>query len=227
LPVTGCSSSGTPTVPDAPSDGANTQPAPGILPPIAAEDRAPIPERTNALNNAPPVPSAVTFPEFEALRATYLINEDPETAKVNVRTAARAFGAMLMGSVKEPVRSALNLDLPGHPVPVPLPASLNMLGRAAMYQRDAVTGIDVGPSEPDVNGRVWVAIFQGASGPIGSVEAHCVAVTMRSLAGVVNIELVEIPARLDRQPVSRSDFPVVLCELDLDAPPDDGFVPAA
>lgn len=199
----------------------------GMLAPIAPDDRAPIPERTNALNDAPPVPTEGRFEEFERIRAEFLINEDREVAKTNVRVAARAFGAMLLGSLREPARSALNLDLPGHPVPVALPASLNMLGRAAMYQRDAVTGIDVGPSKPDVEDRVWVAIFQGASGPIGSVEAHCVAVTMRSVASVVSIELVELPARLQRQPATRSETPIVLCELDLESPPDEGFVPAA
>jgi len=199
----------------------------GLLAPITPEDRAPIPERVNGLNQVPPVPTEGRFEEFEALRATYLIPEDPELAGVNVRVAARAFGAMLLGSLREPAPSALNLDLPGHPVPVALPASLNMLGRASLYQREAATGVDVGPSKPASDGRVWVAVFQGASGPIGAVVPVCVGVTMRSDGAVVVIELFEVPARLQRQPVSREDFPVVLCEVDLQTPPDDGFVPAA
>lgn len=199
----------------------------GLLAPIQPEDRAPIPERMNGLNKVPPVPTEGRFEEFEALRATYLIPEDPELAKVNVRVAARAFGGMLLGSLREPVPSALNLELPGHPVPVALPASLNMLGRASMYQREAVTGVDVGPSKAATDGRVWVAVFQGASGPIGAVVPVCVGVTMRSDGSSVLIELFDMPARLERQPVSREDFPVVLCEVDLESLPDDGFVPAA
>jgi hypothetical protein len=198
----------------------------GVLAPIAPEDRAPVPERRNGLNLDPPTPAEASFPEFDALRGTYLIPEEVTTAEDSVRDAAFAFGAMLASSFREPMPSASNVVLPGLDAPLPLPASLNMLGRAALYRRLGASGVDVGPSRPDVDGRLWVAVFQGASGPIGAVVAVCSGVTVRAVDGRAVVEVRSIDAALLRQPKDRADFPVVLCEVDLESPPQEGFQPA-
>jgi hypothetical protein len=213
----------------APANGAVPAPPPGLdeLAPIQQPDRAPVPERRNGLNLDPPVPVAAAFPEMEALRATYLIPENPSTAEQSVREAAFAFGAMLVSAFQEPAPSASNTVLPGLATPLPLPASLNMLGRATLYRRTGATGVDVGPSRPDREGRIWVAVYQGAAGPIGRVEAFCSGVTVRADGTRVVVEVVDMPASLLRQPKDRKDFPVVLCEVDLESPPDEGFQPAA
>lgn len=191
----------------------------GILAPIEPNDRNPIPEHFDSRNSSAPVPTGVIFEEFERLRAAYVIPSDLTLASSSSSAAARAFGAMLVSALRDPEPSALNMSLPGHASLVPLPASLNFLGRAALYERLGASGVDVGPSKPDVNNRVWVAIFQGASGPIGSVVSACFGVTLHSVNNMVLIEVIQIPSRLQRQPTSLTDYPVVLCELDLNNPP--------
>ena len=143
-----------------------------------------------------------------------------------MRNAAFAFGEMLVAAFRAPTPSASNVDLPGLTSPLPLPASLNMLGRAALHGRSGATGVDVGPSRPDSEGRLWVAVFQGASGPIGAVTAVCSGVTVRAVGDRVVVEVLPISAGLLRQPKDRKDFPVVLCEVDLESPPQEGFRPA-
>ncbi len=192
---------------------------------IAPDSRNPIQERTNALNEVPGVPNEARFPEQERLRSEYLIPETVDVAQVNVRAAAVAFGAAVLYSVREPRPSGLNMELPGHPAPVTLPAGINALGRAAMHGRPGVSGVDVGPSVPDETGRVWVALFMGASGPIGAVESYCVGVTLRSDGRTVEVEVVEVPSSVVRQPLDRSDFAEVSCVLDLQDLPDEGFAP--
>jgi len=204
-----------------PGPSAVTQGTP-VIPPAY---RNPIQERANALNDEAPAPSEGRFPELERLRAEYLIPESPEVARVNVRAAARAFGAAVLHSVRTPQESGLNMYLPNHPRPVTLPAGLNSLGRAALHGRDAVSGVDVGPSVPDERGRVWVAVFMGASGPVGAVESVCVGVTLRSDGTTVEVVLEEIASSVPRQPRDRSDFVEVACVLDLESRPDDGFAP--
>ena len=194
-------------------------------PAIAPEYRNPIQERTNALNEEPVTANEGRFPELERLRAEYLIPESAEVARTNVRAAARAFGAAVLYSVREPRESGLNMYLPNHPNLVTLPAGLNALGRASMHGRDAVSGVDVGPSMPDENGRVWVAVFMGASGPIGAVESYCVGVALSSDGSLVEVSIDEIPSKVVRQPRDRKDFVEVVCQLDLEALPDDGFEP--
>lgn len=191
----------------------------GILAPIAPNDRNPIPEHFDSRNSSAPVPTGVIFEEFERLRAAYIIPSVLTLASSSSRAAARAFGAMLVSALRDPEPSALNMSLPGHASLVPLPASLNFLGRAALYERLGASGVDVGPSKPDANNRVWVAIFQGASGPIGSVVSACFGVTLHSVNNMVLIEVLQIPSRLQRQPTSLTDYPVVLCDLDLNNPP--------
>lgn len=187
--------------------------------------RNPIQERTNALNKEPVTPNEGRFPELERLRNEYLIPDSVEVARTNVRAAARAFGAAVLYSIREPRESGLNMYLPNHPNHVTLPAGLNALGRATLHGRDAVSGVDVGPSVPDENGRVWVAVFMGASGPIGAVESYCVGVTLSSNGSTVTVTIEEIGSRVVRQPVDRSDFVEVECRVDLEALPDDGFEP--
>lgn len=189
------------------------------------EYRNPIQERTNALNDEPVVANEGSFPELDRLRSEYLIPESTEVARKNVRDAARAFGAAVLHSIREPRVSGLNMYLPNHPNHVTLPAGLNALGRATLHGRDAVSGVDVGPSVPDENGRVWVAVFMGASGPIGAVESYCVGVTLSSNGIAVEVTIEEIGSSVVRQPVDRSDFVDVECLLDLEALPDDGFSP--
>lgn len=216
--ITSCSSASV----DSSSATASQPPvrdAEGILAPIEPNDRNPIPEHFDSRNSSTPVPTGVTFEEFERLRATYVIPSDLTLASSSSRAAARAFGAMLVSAFLDPEPSALNMSLPGHASLVPLPASLNFLGRAALYERLGASGVDVGPSKPDINNRVWVAIFQGASGPIGSVVSACFGVTLHSVNNMVLIEVIQIPSRLQRQPASLTDYPVVLCELDLNNPP--------
>lgn len=187
--------------------------------------RNPIQERTNALNDEPVAANEGRFPELERLRSEYLIPESVDVARTNVRAAARAFGAAVLYSIREPRVSGLNMYLPNHPNHVTLPAGLNALGRATLHGRDAVSGVDVGPSAPDENGRVWVAVFMGASGPLGSVESYCVGVTLSSDGVTVEVSIEEIDSRVVRQPLDRSDFVDVECRLDLEALPDDGFAP--
>lgn len=194
-------------------------------PAIGREYRNPIQERTNALNDEPVVANDGRFPELERLRFEYLIPESVDVARTNVRAAARAFGAAVLYSIREPRESGLNMYLPNHPRLVTLPAGLNALGRATLHGRDAVSGVDVGPSLPDENGRVWVAVFMGASGPIGAVESYCVGVTLHSDGSTVEVAIEEIGSRVVRQPLDRSDFVDVECRLDLEALPDDGFEP--
>lgn len=191
--------------------------------PIPPPYRNPIQERNNALNAEPGVPNDVTFPELERIRSEYLIPESAEVSRLNVRAAAMAFGAAVLDSVRNPKPSGLNLALPGHPRLVTIPAGLNALGRAAMHQRDGVSGVDVGPSVPDSSGRVWVALFMGASGPVGRVEAYCAGVTLRSDGGIVYVEVEEVASSVVRQPKDRKDFVDVSCVLDLEARTDDGF----
>lgn len=193
--------------------------AEGILAPIEPNDRNPIPEHFDSRNSSAPVSTGVIFEEFERLRAAYVIPSDLTLASSSSHAAARAFGAMLVSALRDPEPSALNMSLPGHASLVPLPASLNFLGRAALYERLGASGVDVGPSKPDINNRVWIAIFQGASGPIGSVVSACFGVTLHSVNNMVLIEVIQIPSRLQRQPTSLTDYPVVLCELDLNNPP--------
>lgn len=210
-------------------DGAVAPPATTVLvPPTPAmpyEYRNPIQERSNALNKEAVIANEGRFPELEKLRAEYLIPESVEVSRVNVRSAARAFGAAVLYSIREPRVSGLNLYLPNHPNHVTLPAGLNAIGRAALHGRDAVSGVDVGPSVPDENGRVWVAVFMGASGPIGAVESYCVGVTLASDGIRVEVLIEEIDSRVVRQPLDRSDFVEVECQLDLEARLDDGFAP--
>jgi len=206
---------------------AGSSPAPGgsTLPstPLPRDFRNPIQERTNALNKEPVAANEAVFPEYERLRSEYLIPESVEVSRENVRAAARAFGAAVLYGIRNPQPSGLNMELPGHPGLVTLPAALNSLGRAAAAQRDGVFGIDVGPSVPDVSGRVWVAVFMGASGPIGAVESVCVAVTLRSDGRLVQVDLEEVASEVVRQPSDRKDFAEVSCVVDLEARTDEGF----
>jgi len=209
-----------------------TEPGPGSSPPpaigdpvIASEDRNPIPEKTNALNSEPVVGNETVLPEIDQLRTEYLIPESVESARMGVRDAARAFATALAAGIEDPEPSSLNIRVPGHAFPVALPAGMNILGRAALHNRNGATGVDVGPSLPDATGRVWVAVFLGASGPLGGVEAHCVGVTLRSEGAGVIVELVELDAIILRQPTTRKEFPASSCTLDLSSPPDNGFVP--
>jgi hypothetical protein len=142
-----------------------------------------------------------------------------------VRQSAYAFAAAIAYGINNPQPSSLNLDVPGHPQVVSLPTGLHVIARAALYARAAASGVDVGPSFPDPSGRIWVAVFMGASGPIGAVKSSCVAVTLRSDGREVLIELVDVDSEVVRQPVDRKDFAEVRCVLDLEALPDDGFVP--
>jgi hypothetical protein len=210
-------------------DSAVVSPATTVVvpatPAMPYEYRNPIQERSNALNEEPVVANEGRFPELEKLRSEYLIPESAEVARTNVRAAARAFGAAVLYSIREPRVSGLNLYLPNHPNHVTLPAGLNAIGRASLHGRDAVSGVDVGPSVPDENGRVWVAVFMGASGPIGAVESYCVGVTLDSNGVTVEVAIEEIASRVVRQPLDRSDFVEVECQLDLEARLDDGFAP--
>lgn len=196
----------------------------GLLAPIAPMDRDPTPDRINKANTSPPVPAQGVFEEYDKLRAAYTIPADPLLALVNTRQAAIAFGATLRGAIQDPEPSASNMHIPGYDGYVSFPASINFLGRAAMYQRPGVVGVDVGPSKPDVNGKVWVAIFQGVSGPIGNVGSACFAVALFSKYDSIHFEIVEIPSSLARQPASSTDGVAVLCELDLLNPPSAEYV---
>jgi hypothetical protein len=193
--------------------------------PIPTPNRNPIPERTNAINELPVEANVVVFEELERVRRDYLIPEDPAVAVTNVREAAYAFGAALMHGIRNPRPSSVNLELPGHPRVVSLPAGMNVLARAGMFARDAVSGVDVGPSYPDPSGRVWVAVFMGSSGPIGAVESSCVAVTLRSDGRSVFVELVDVESTVTKQPTDRRDYAEIRCILDLESLPDDGFAP--
>jgi hypothetical protein len=210
-----------------PPGGSATGPSSGpttlVSTPLPREYRNPIQERTNALNREPVVANEGVFPEYEQLRSEYLIPESTEVARENVRAAARAFGAAVLYGVRNPQPSGLNMELPDHPSLVTLPAALNTLGRAAAAQRDGVFGIDVGPSVPDASGRVWVAVFMGASGPIGAVESVCVAVTLRSDGRRVQVDLEEVASKVVRQPEDRKDYAEVSCVVDLEARSDEGF----
>ena len=52
-----------------------------------------------------------------------------------------------------------------------------------------------------------------------SLPGHAFGVTLHSVNNMVLIEVIQIPSRLQRQPTSLIDYPVVLCELDLNNPP--------
>jgi len=219
--LAGCAPSSDPGALSSPPTTVAVPPTPALPP----EYRNPIQERTNALNDEPVVANEGRFPELERLRSEYLLPESVEVARKNVRAAAQAFGAAVLYSVREPKVSGLNMYLPNHPNLVTLPAGLNALGRATMHGRDAVSGVDVGPSLPDESGRVWIAVFMGASGPIGGVESYCVGVTLSSNGSLVEVSVAEIPSRVVQQPRTRKDFVEVACQLDLQALPDDGFEP--
>lgn len=196
----------------------------GALAPMLPADRDPTADRSNKANAFPPVPAQGVFEEYDKLRAAYTIPADASLAVVNTRHAAMAFGAALRGAVQDPEPSASNVRIPGYDGFVSLPASLNSLGRAAMHQRLGVSGVDVGPSRPDINGKVWVAVFQGASGPIGAVGSVCFAVALFAQYDSVHFEVVEIPSRLSAQPRTVNDWTTVLCELDLLNPPSKDYV---
>jgi len=195
-----------------------------LLAPIDVPDRAPNPPRLNKANDMPPAPAPGVFEEFDKIRAEYVIPSDPGLAATNTRNAALAFGGSLRSALENPEPSASNMRVPGYDGVVSFPASINSLGRAAMYQRLGVTGVDVGPSKPDVNGMVWVAIFQGASGPIGGVVSSCQAVVVFARYDSVHLKVVEVPSSLDKQPASVTDWPLVLCDLDLLNPPSEDYI---
>ena len=212
------------TLDSAPSSTVSRDDSPGLLAPMAPLDRNPTPDRVNKANTFPPVPTQGVFEEYDKLRAAYTIPPDPTLARVNTRQAAISFGATLRGAIQDPEPSASNVRIPGYNGYVAFPASINFLGRAAMTQRLGVTGVDVGPSKPDVNGKVWVAVFQGISGPMGNVVSACFAVTLFSKYDSIHFEIVEIPSRLTSQPTSVNDWVTVLCELDLLNPPSADYV---
>ena len=195
-----------------------------LLAPIAPLDRDPTPDRINKANTSPPAPAQGVFEEYDKLRASYTIPADPLLALTNTRQAAIAFGATLRGAIQDPEPSASNVRIPGYSKIVSFPASINFLGRSAMYQRPGVVGVDVGPSKPDINSKVWVAIFQGVSGPIGNVVSACVAVVVFAEYDSIHFEIVEIPSRLTKQPSTVTDSTTVLCELDLLNPPSEDYV---
>jgi hypothetical protein len=228
LPLSACSGNSpaspqSSTIVDATTPALSQSPQP----PIPPEDRNPIPERNNALNKEPVVPNDAFFPELVRRSRAFEIPGSTDVARREVFDAAVAFGAALVYAIENPSPSSLNLILPGHPRLVALPAQMNSLGRYAAHAYTAVTGSDVGPSFPDSEGRVWVAVFQGASGPLGAVEPVCVAVVLSSQNDQVVIDLEEIPAWLDEQPVTLQDIPLVHCSVDIESPPNDGFEPAA
>lgn len=193
--------------------------------PIPRPNRNPILERNNDLNKLPIVANDVVFLELEEIRRQYLIPEDTMVAPSSVRETARAFGAAIAHGIREPQLSSVNMSLPGHPRVVSLPAALNVIARAALYAREATSGADVGPSFPDATGRIWVAVFMGASGPIGAVRSSCVAVTLRSDGRNVLVELVEVASEVTKQPLTRRGFASIRCVLDLEPPSNDGFLP--
>lgn len=208
-----------------------TVPNTGTVPtgeiPIPRPNRNPIPERNNSLNELPLVANDVVFLELEEIRREYLIPEDAMVAVASVRETAMAFGAAIAHGIREPKPSSVNMFLPGHPRVVALPAAMNVIARAALYARAATSGVDVGPSFPDETGRVWVAVFMGASGPIGSVASSCVAVTLHSDGRNVLVELINVESQVIKQPADRRDFAKIRCILKLEPPSDEGFVPQA
>lgn len=229
--LAGCGSAVSP-VPSTPGSAlpATTLPSTSVVaradgPPIPHEDRAPLQEVPPDPTGSALPPSPAVLEQLEQARRKYLIPEEVSVAAESVHAGALAFAAALAYGIENPQPSSLRLTLPGHPAPVALPASINALARAAMFARPALQMADVGPSRPDTQGAVWVAVFGGASGPVGSVVSSCSAVRLRSDGVSVVIDVVAVESTVTRQPLDRSDYVGLRCVLDLDMSSMERFVP--
>jgi hypothetical protein len=161
-----------------------------------------------------PVPVEALVPRLEG-KENWLLEELAVTGSQGAWAAAEAFAVALADSVRNPQVSSVNTELPGHPTPVALPPHLQVVAMAADGGRDGVTGFDVGPSVPDVDGRVWVAVFLGAGGPLGGVEVTCVGVALRSDGVQVIVDVEALPGVVLEQPRSRRDGVMFDCGLNL------------